>query len=169
MEIDIGVDGVQVGNAFRVSKFRSGALEYDVDLASQETGLECRDQSLTQQHQKDEADINVLVERFGLVGKMPDPGSIVWPWTDVDVSEAQDLSLADMLEIVGEAGRAFHQLPAKVRGQFDNDPAKFETWLVDPENRDQAIKYGLVMPPPVVDTPRETPVASESGNGSVSS
>ena len=44
--------------------FVRNPYNYDMDQVSQETGLKCEDPSLTQQHCRDECDINVIVERF---------------------------------------------------------------------------------------------------------
>ena len=42
----------------------------DMDEASVEAGLECKDDSLAVQSQRDEADINTIVRRFGLSGEL---------------------------------------------------------------------------------------------------
>ena len=51
--------------------FVRNPYNYDMAAVSQETGLKCQDPSLAQQHMKDECDINVIVERFGVTGQLP--------------------------------------------------------------------------------------------------
>ena len=51
--------------------FIRNPYNYDKDAASNESGLHCEDASLTQQHQKDEADINFILERFIVTGVLP--------------------------------------------------------------------------------------------------
>lgn len=47
------------------------AYNYLRDDVSFDTGLSCDDESLAQQHMAEDADINVIVKRFGLTGQLP--------------------------------------------------------------------------------------------------
>jgi len=126
--------------------FVRNPYNYDMALASQESGLECKDPSLAQQHMKDECDINVLVERFGVTGSMP-----VAPIEPSygDFSGVGDYHTA--LNKIKAADEAFMALPAKIRAKFDHDPNALLNYLQNEENRDEAIQIGLIDGKPVVE------------------
>jgi len=48
-----------------------GPFQYDADAVSDETGLRCEDESLTVQADRDDVDINFIVERFGIGNPAP--------------------------------------------------------------------------------------------------
>ena len=52
--------------------FVRSPYNYDAELVSDETGLDCLDVSLTKQSFVEECDINTIVRRFGLTGELPD-------------------------------------------------------------------------------------------------
>lgn len=120
--------------------FLRTAYNYDMDAASDETGLECKDPTRAQQHFKEETDINTIVERFGITGELPKDLRVP---INRDVWEIQDLKGA--MNIVNEAREAFMQMPAKVRTTFDNDPAKFVDFVSDEDNRAKAEKLGILV------------------------
>lgn len=132
------------GNMSKV--FVRNPYNYDMALVSQETGLECKDPSLAQQHMKDECDINVLVERFGVTGSMP-----VAPIEPSygDFSGVSDYHTA--MNKIKAAEEAFMALPAKIRAKFDHDPNALLNYLQNEENRDEAIQIGLIDGKPVVE------------------
>ncbi len=138
--------------------FVRNPYNYDMALASEESGLVCKDPSLAQQHMKDECDINVLVERFGVTGSMP-----VAPIEPSygDFSGVGDYHTA--LNKIKAADEAFMALPAKIRAKFDHDPNALLNYLQNEENRDEAIQIGLIDGKPVVEpivsaveTPKES-------------
>jgi phage internal scaffolding protein len=138
--------------------FVRNPYNYDMALASEESGLLCKDPSLAQQHMKDECDINVLVERFGVTGSMP-----VAPIEPSygDFSGVGDYHTA--LNKIKAADEAFMALPAKIRAKFDHDPNALLNYLQNEENRDEAIQIGLIDGKPVVapvvsavETPKES-------------
>ena len=126
--------------------FVRNPYNYDMALVSQESGLECKDPSLAQQHMKDECDINILVERFGVTGNMP-----VAPIEPSygDFSGVGDYHTA--LNKIKAADEAFMALPAKIRAKFDHDPNALLNFLQNEENRDEAIQIGLIDGKPVVE------------------
>lgn len=126
---------------------RSG-YNYDRDAASIATGLVCCDPSLTQQQFKEDADINTIVERFGITGKMPDNLRIP---TYGDFTGVSDFRSA--LAAVEAAERDFMALPANIRADFDNDPQQFLEFADDPSNFSALREMGLTKTPP-------TPAAS---------
>lgn len=88
---------------------------------SDATGLRCEDESLTVQSQKDEADINIIVERFGITGQLPQ-GLRVPQYADFGDTV---FDYRSAVEAVAMAQDSFMELPGRVRAEFDHDPQKF--------------------------------------------
>ena len=129
----------------KVKEFVRTPHNYDVDEASNESGLLCPEPTLAQQHSAEECDINYIVERFGVTGQLP---SYNGPMpTYGDFTGLTDYRNA--LEAVLKADEAFMSLPAIVRERFDNDPALFVDFCSsnDPADRSLAIELGLIPPP----------------------
>lgn len=112
---------------------------YDVVEASNVTALTCEDPSLAQQHAKEDADINTIVKRFGLTGELPN--NVRMPQYG-DFTAATDYHTA--MNAVIAANTSFAAMPADIRARFNNDPGAFVDFCADENNRDEAIKLGLV-------------------------
>ena len=125
--------------------FVRNPYNYDKDEVSDNTGLECKDPSLAQQHMKDECDINVIVERFGVTGQIP--VRAIEP-SYGDFSGVNDYHTA--LNKIKAAEAEFMALPAKLRARFDHDPNALLNFLENEANRDEAIELGLIDGEPVV-------------------
>jgi Chlamydia-phage Chp2 scaffold (Chlamy_scaf) len=109
--------------------------------------LICDDPSLAVQSQKDEADINNIVRNFGITGQLPSGANIP---TYGDFEGVNDYRSA--IEAVRAAELAFHQLPAALRLELENDPQRFLEYCVDPENLPKLRELGLALPlPPASD------------------
>lgn len=121
---------------------------YDVMEASNETALECLDESLAQQHARDECDINTIVRRFGLTGELPN-GTRMPQYGDF--TGATDYHTA--LNAVIAADAAFMTLPADVRSRFNNDAGAFVDFCSDPNNQAEAEKLGLASATQVATNP----------------
>lgn len=127
----------------KIGLFLRAPFNYDVDKASEESGLSCDpDEGMTQQQFADECDINKIVERFGLTGALPE--NLRMPVSG-DFTGVTDFHSA--MNIVRLAEEEFMRVPAKVRERFANDPGALMAFLDDPGNRDEAVKLGLVNPP----------------------
>lgn len=139
---------------------------YDADVVSFQTGLDCSDSpSLAQQHFRDECDINVMVQRFQRTGVPEAPP--VLPGVQ-DFSEVFDFRSA--MELVVQARSGFAGLSSSVRERFGNDPARLLDFLNDASNLDEARRLGLVNAPepePLVTggsvPPSAVPSSSSSG------
>lgn len=127
-------------------------MSYD-DFSKSRVQLVCLDESMAQQHFREECDINTIVRRFGLTGEMP---SNYRAPVYGDFEGINDFQSA--LNAVRSAGEAFMEMPAALRAKFLNDPQKLVEFVGNEENRDEAIKLGLVPPPP----PAPAPVSSAS-------
>ncbi len=112
---------------------------YDRDAASNESGLHCEDASLTQQHFKDETDINNILRQFNITGLLSE--SPLSPRYG-DFTGIVDYHSALNAVIAAEDG--FNALPADLRATFGNDPEQLINFLDDPKNKDEAIRLGLV-------------------------
>lgn len=129
---------------------------YDRDAVSRETALECKDETRTQQQFKDECDINVILERFGVTGLLPQ--SVKVPLQE-DFLEAT--TFQEALHVMMAAEDAFMQMPSDVRKRFDNDPALFVDWVSKPENLEEAGKMGLAIERPKAAEPMAVRVIGE--------
>lgn len=118
---------------------------YDADAVSFDTGLLCKDPSLAIQSQAQDADINVIVERFKITGEVPVHQRHAFP-IETDIDEVLDYRAC--MDAINAANRAFMDLPAKVRSTFSNDPIVFADFASDPKNLDQLREWGLAPPAP---------------------
>lgn len=97
--------------------------------------------SLTQQHFKQECDVNYIVKRYVQTGELEHVSENPPHYGDV-ADLPKDLFSA--YEAVDRAEAAFMDLPSDVRKQLDNDPANLSAWLNNPDNKSAAVRYGLL-------------------------
>lgn len=107
-----------------------------------------KEPSLTQQSDANDADINVIMAKYGRTGQLPAVNMLA---LDGDFSDVGDFS--DAQQRIIAAREAFQAVPATVRKRFDNNPQQMIDFLRDPANKDEAIKLGLVDAPPDAYTP----------------
>lgn len=107
--------------------------------------------SMTQQSDKDDCDINIIMKKFGHTGSFPQR-------TDQpeygDYLEADDYRTG--LDRINAANEMFMELDPTIRKEFENDAAKFLEFVHNPENIDKMIEMGLatrkepeIMPEPI--------------------
>lgn len=140
--------------------FVRSAYNYDRSQASKSAGLffdEMSEPSLTVQSQKDEADINVLVKRFGVTGHLPQ--SVRAP-SFGDFTGVNDFQSA--MNAIREAQESFDAMPADVRARFHNDPQEFVEFCSDEENIDEMRKMGLTKPEDIANVTDVRIVGSET-------
>lgn len=119
----------------------SGMPDLDYKARSDESALFCEDASLTDQSGKEEADVNVLLGRFGLDGSVP-AGPLKMPQSG-DFSGAT--TFQQSMDLVVHAREQFQTLPARARARFHNDVGEFLEFMGDPDNAKEAIKLGLAV------------------------
>lgn len=131
---------------------RGFPFNYDADEASFESGLECKDKSRTLQSQAQDADINVILKRFGVTGQLPQSARLP---TFQDFEGIFDFRTA--LDAVREAEASFMSIPADIRRRFGDDPQEFVAFCSDPKNLDELRKLGLApaAPDPSVELAKE--------------
>lgn len=110
---------------------------YDTREASKEAAIHCPG-GRTIQSQKQDADINEIVRRFGLTGELPH--SVRTPQYG-DFTGVTDYQTA--LNAVKEAEMAFMTLPAHIRARFNHDPQQLLEWAADPKNAKELKTLGL--------------------------
>jgi phage internal scaffolding protein len=115
-------------------------------------------ESLTQQHFKDQCDINNIIRQYDRTGLITHVAKAKAFYGDFTlVNEYQDA-----LNLVMEAQDTFGELPAEIRAQFENDPGAFFEFVSNPQNADEMKRMGLIqtdsasVADPVKDT-AETP------------
>ncbi len=118
-------------------------------------GIDCsNDKIRTKQSFKKETDINNIMARFVKTGIITPEALANRQATFADVSE-----IGDFLQCQNQikaAESAFMTLPADLRARFENEPAQLLDFCKDPENREEAIKLGIIT------KPKETPPTEPS-------
>lgn len=131
-------------------KFYDGGMPFDVKAHSKRFQVDAGGPSLTQQSGKDDADINVIMRRFGATGGMPVglAGAVYGDFSGI-------VDLEDALALVERAEAGFMSLPAELRQRFQNDPVRMARFAssVSPEEFErvflQADKPGSVSSKPL--------------------
>lgn len=120
------------------------------DEVSRGTYLDCSvEESRTKQSFAKDADINVLVRRFGVTGlaaKHPIQPATVQLFEDV-------FDFQSAMNAIVDAQRAFDALDSRVRLRFGNDPHEFVQFCSDPRNSEEMVRWGLAIPRKVEDNP----------------
>lgn len=122
-------------------------FNYDMDEASRESALECIqvDQEgydgKTQQHFKEESDINTIVNHFIKHGQLPENHRIP---EYIDYEGVFDFQSA--MNTMMAAEKSFMELPAKLRANFNNSPQEYLEFCTNPANVDEMHKLGLLRP-----------------------
>jgi Chlamydia-phage Chp2 scaffold (Chlamy_scaf) len=111
---------------------------YDIEQASDEATITDNSPSLTIQAQAEDADINVLMRRYGITGKMPENVKIP---TYGDFTHVTDYRSA--VEATKRAHENFMEIPADIRAKFHNDPQIFMEFADDPNNIEHMVSLGL--------------------------
>lgn len=92
---------------------------YDSAVVSDETATETGPDSVVQQQFLDDADINVIMRRYGMTSAMPSgvAGGVYGDFTGITDYESA-------VAAIERAQEGFMKLPPEVRERFDNDPAQ---------------------------------------------
>lgn len=134
---------------------------FDPDAHSAAHALGDTGESLTIQSQREEADINVILRRFGVTGQLP---QVRMPPTFGDFSGVGDYQ--DAQNLLLEAKASFNQLDPAIRVKmFDNDPGKFVAFCSDPANLPEMRKLGLAVPEKVDPPPQKVEIVNKAPEG----
>ena len=118
-------------------------LDYDAAKASLISSVVFTKPTRTQQHFRDEVDINFIVKNFLRTGQLP-----VMSAQGIygDFLNAPD-SFHDAKQRLIDAEDAFLDLPSDIRARFKNDPGVLLEFLQDPKNHDEGVTLGLFKKP----------------------
>lgn len=123
----------------------------------------CSDEEdMAVQGDKDEADINLMLRRFGVTGQIR---TVNRQALFGDFSDVTDFQTA--LNRVKAAEAEWLNLPSELRKELDQDPARLTAWLADPANQTQAERLGLLdRPKPIEPIPVRVLADLEDAPGS---
>jgi hypothetical protein len=99
------------------------------------TGVLCKDKHLTSQEQKDECNINRILDskKHGMsLGHLANYGGQYG-----DFSNFNERNFEDMQNTMARAKTIFNDLPAELRKEFDNNVGAFFGFVNNPENKDR--------------------------------
>lgn len=114
--------------------------------------------SKTQQHPKDEVNVNRILDKYretGLVSHVATRAAQYGDFSDVGTFQ-------DVIHKVQAAQDLFDQIPSDIRKKFDNDPAKFIEFCSNPDNIDDLREMGLAVPAQVDEIQAADPPISPS-------
>lgn len=121
----------------------------------------CEDVSLTVQADRNEVDINKIVERHRNAG-------IPLPPANLQFGDGTALlSYEEALAAVSRSREMFAALPSKVRLRFGNEPGEFLAFMRDPANLEESYELGVrkrpsVRQPPASPSPPAAPAVPPS-------
>lgn len=133
------------------------------DTYQEKEGIIFKEPTMTIQSEKDNCDINVIMNRYATCGTpLPVRNDGVEP-VFADVSE-----LGDYMENYNRCKQAeemFNALPSALRKELDNNPANLLSFIQNEANKERCYEYGLLNRP-VVEVPK-APVVAPSVSVSV--
>lgn len=128
--------------------FVRSPYNYDVNEASELAGVVNEEETRTQQHFKEQCDINRIVSTYAKTGLVP--GN---PRTPVEEDFVGIIDFHTAMNAVRRADEAFMELPAELRSRFHNDPQEYVEFCLDKENLDELVQMGLAPKPFKLDQP----------------
>lgn len=126
----------------------------DSQLRHSNPTIDCSEPVLTDQSYKKSSDINNIMAQYAKSGLLLEPNKAFAKYVDNTLA----IPLEDAHNMLREAQELFMELPYQLRKQMDNDPMQLESFIQDPENHDQLVKYGIITPKQKAD--EATPSAS---------
>lgn len=109
--------------------------------------------SLTKQSFKDDCDINHIIDKYQSTGILEHTRKSIPQYLDVE-----PVDYLSAMNTVISAQNLFKSLPASLRKDCDNDPAKFLKYVQDPKNKDNLIALGLIDKPKAEPKPQKVEV-----------
>jgi len=94
--------------------------------------------TLTQQHSKDEVDINNIMARYVKTGVIDHVNKFQGQYT-----ENRETDFHTAQNIISRANSMFLELPSQVREKFHNDPGAFVEFVENPDNHDKLYEMGV--------------------------
>lgn len=126
------------------------------DTYEEKQGIIFKEPTMTIQSEKDNCDINVIMNRYATCGTpLPYRTDGVQP-VYADVSELGDYM--ENFQRCKQAEEMFNALPSSLRKELDNNPANLIPFIQDEKNKERCYEYGLLNKP-VVEAPQAPVVA----------
>lgn len=104
-------------------------------------GIEFKEPTMTQQHFRDECDINKIVERAIRTGDTT-------VFTSAQRAEFYDASAitdyVDAMALIDDVNDDFNSLPSTIRSMFGNNVKQYVEWMSNPANWSKARELGLL-------------------------
>lgn len=114
--------------------------------------------SRTQQHFKEECDVNLIMKRFERTGILDHLNQYQGRYGDfLDVPQDYQSAVNQVIA----AQDMFMTLPGAVRALFENDPGKFLEFVDDPANAGRMVELGLARAPDQVVEAPAVPAVSD--------
>lgn len=133
------------------------------DTYKEKQGIIFKEPTMTIQSEKDNCDINVIMNRYATCGTpLPYRTDGVQP-VYADVSELGDYM--ENFQRCKQAEEMFNALPSALRKELDNNPANLIPFIQDEKNKERCYEYGLLNKP-AVEAP-QAPVVAPSVSVSV--
>lgn len=118
--------------------------------------IDCsKDEVRTEQNHKGSVDINDIVAKQGV-----DRIALNTNIQALTFDENPYNNYQEMMEHIATGKSAFESLPAKTRLEFDNSPAKYMDYVLNPDNRDAMIERGWAAAPESAPAPVEVVVTN---------
>jgi phage internal scaffolding protein len=114
--------------------------------------------SLTQQHFKDETDIQKIIKQYDRTGLIRHVARGVAQYGDY----SQINEYREALDVVMMANASFMELPAAVRRRFNNDAGEFFEFATNPANAEEMVAMGLAEAPVDAGETSPTPATAAS-------
>lgn len=126
------------------------------DTYEEKQGIIFKEPTMTIQSEKDNCDINVIMNRYATCGTpLPYRTDGVEP-VYADVSELGDYM--ENFQRCKQAEEMFNSLPSALRKELDNNPANLIPFIQDKKNESRCIEYGLINKP-IMEAPKAPVVA----------
>lgn len=133
------------------------------DTYEEKQGIIFKEPTMTIQSEKDNCDINVIMNRYATCGTpLPYRTDGVQP-VYADVSELGDYM--ENFQRCKQAEEMFNNLPSALRKELDNNPANLLPFIQDEKNKERCYEYGLLNKP-IMEAP-QAPVVAPSVPDSV--
>lgn len=116
--------------------------------------------SLTNQADAQDCDINIIVKKYGITGQIPQITGLEPLYGDF--TEIGDYH--EMVQRIRQANDAFMTIPAEIREQFDNDPGRFVSFASDEKNIEKLREWKLATPKEAQNGTRETTGTDAAGH-----
>lgn len=122
-------------------KFREQYDEEAQRELSDATAIGYTGESMTEQHHAEDADINIIMKRYG-VSDGAIPPQALDPSYYANLDDAVDLRTT--LDLARDAQARFDALPVNIRKQFDHSPAALYHFVSNPANAERSVEMGLL-------------------------